>query len=179
MPDGIPCTGFTVADLLIALALAAVLTTTAVPAFTDMLLEARMTRQVNGLVRGVHLAKQTAQLRLRDVAICKSPDGRRCGHDGRWHDGWLLFVNTDRDYPPTVGTDEPALASGGAWTGGRIFSNRRFFIFRPATIRSTNGTLTFCDRRGEAGARALVISYTGRPRISRRAPRNRPLICQA
>lgn len=170
-------TGFTLADLLLAVGLIAMLSVTAVPAFTDILLDARMTQQVNGLVHGVHLARQAAHVRLADIALCKSPDGRRCAHAGSWHDGWLLFENTDRDRPPQVDDEEPSLASGGAWPAGTIRSNREYYVFRPATIRSSNGTLTFCDRRGTDEARALIVSYTGRPRTARRAPGDRPLIC--
>ena len=170
-------TGFTVAELLITLAVLAILSVTAVPAFTGVLLSARMTDQVNGLVHAVHLAKQATHMRLTDVALCRSADGRHCQHAGAWDDGWLLFVNTDGDMPPQVADDEPVLASAGAWPGGSIAANRRFFVFRPATIRSTNGTLTFCDRRGADAARALIVSYTGRPRTARRAPGNGPLTC--
>lgn len=169
--------GFTLADLIITLGLLSVLTATAVPAFTEILLESRMTRQVNGLVHGVHLAKQSAHMRLAEVVLCKSPDGQSCGHGGKWHDGWLLFVNSNRDHPPIVGDDEPRLASGGYWTGGKMTANRNFFVFRPGSYRSTNGTFVFCDRRGADAARALIVSYTGRPRTNRRAPGGRPLIC--
>jgi len=170
-------TGFTLADLVVTLGLLSVLSATAVPAFTRLLLDARMTQQVNGLVHGVHLAKHASHVRLAEVALCKSPDGRRCEHTGAWHDGWLLFVNTDDDFPPDAGADEPRLASGGAWRGGAIAGNRDYFVFRPAAIRSTNGTLVFCDRRGAPAARALIVSYTGRPRTARRAPGGRPLKC--
>jgi len=170
-------TGFTLADLVISIGLLSLLSVTAVPAFTGLLLEARMTHQVNGLVHGVHLAKQAAHLRLAEIALCKSPDGRRCKHDQSWHDGWLLFVNTDGNFPPDVAADEPRLAAGGAWTGGTIAANRDYFVFRPAAIRSTNGTFVFCDRRGADAARALIVSYTGRPRTTRRAPDGRSLPC--
>ena len=170
-------TGFTLADLLITVGLLGILSVTAVPAFTNVLLSARMTDQVNSLVHAVHLAKQAAHMRLTEVALCRSADGRQCRHSGPWHEGWLLFVNTDGDTPPQIAASEPVLASAGAWPGGTISANRQFFVFRPATIRSTNGTLTFCDRRGGDAARALIISYTGRPRTTRRAPGNGPLTC--
>jgi type IV fimbrial biogenesis protein FimT len=170
--------GYTLTDLVVTLAVLAVLFASAVPALSKLLLDARMTRQVNGLVHGVHLARQTALVRLTEVALCKSPAGDDCRHEGRWEDGWLLFVNADRDYPPRVSRGDARLAAGGAWDGGRIDSNRRFYVFRPATIRSTNGTFVFCDRRGAAAARALIVSYTGRPRTARHGAGGRALLCQ-
>lgn len=169
--------GFTLADLAVTVAVVAVLTTLAVPALDRLLMDSRMTAQVNALVHAIHLAKQSAHLRLADVALCKSPDGRRCAHGGEWTEGWLLFVNSDGDRPPQVTGDEPTLAAGGTYAGGTITANRDAFMFRPAAIRSTNGTFVFCDRRGAEAARALIVSYTGRPRTARRGPGGRALIC--
>lgn len=171
-------TGFTLADLVIAVGLVAILSTTAVPTFRQVLLDARMTAQVNGLVHAVHLAKQTAHVRLAEVVLCPSPDGRQCVDDGQWQNGWLLFVNENRDDPPQVTAGEATLAAGGVFDRGHVRANRHYFYFRAATTRSTNGTFTFCDDRGADHARALIVSYTGRPRTSRRAPGGKSLICQ-
>ena len=169
--------GMLLADLLLTVALLSILAVIAVPSFTQLVLEARMTDQVNALVHGIHLGKQSARIRLSDIALCKSIDGQNCAHDRAWHDGWILFENRDRDHPPSVGHDEPVLAAGAPYTNGTIMANRLHFVFRPFVIRSTNGTLTFCDRRGAAAARALIISPTGRPRTAATGPGNRKLSC--
>jgi hypothetical protein len=59
---------------------------------------------------------------------------------------------------------------------GTIVSNRPFYELRPAG-RSTNGTVVFCDRRGAAAARAVIVSFTGRPRVDTRDADGRPLRC--
>ncbi|MGI9342339.1 MAG: GspH/FimT family pseudopilin [Gammaproteobacteria bacterium] len=170
--------GFTLGDLLVALGVVSILSVTAVPGFANLLLDARVTRHVNGFVHAVHLARQASTIRLEDTVICKTRDALTCAHNAAWHDGWLLFVNTDGDHPPHIDTGEPTLASGAAWPDGNVSANRRFFVFRPLTIRSTNGTVTFCDRRGAPFARAVIVSYSGRPRTARTGPGNRALICQ-
>jgi hypothetical protein len=38
-------------------------------------------------------------------------------------------------------------------------------------------TFTFCDDRGSPAARAVIISQTGRPRVSDRSAANTPLAC--
>ena len=146
--------GFTLGDLLVTLGVVSILSVTAVPGFTNLLLDAHVTRQVNGFVHAVHLARQASTMRLEDTVICKTRDALACAHDANWHDGWLLFVNADGDNPPHIDAGEPTLASGAAWPDGDVRANRRFFVFRPLTIRSTNGTVTFCDRRGAPAARA-------------------------
>lgn len=171
--------GLTLIELLFAMAMLAILTALAVPSFTNLVLDARMTAAVNRFVHDIHLAKQTAHRRMEPVALCKSRDGRRCAHDGEWHEGWLVFVNHNRDRPPHVDTDDPVLAANARFESGTITANRRSFVFRPFEIRSTNGTLTFCDSRGTDAARAVIVSYTGRPRVSRVSARNQLLTCPA
>jgi type IV fimbrial biogenesis protein FimT len=159
-------TGFTLIELLVTLLLLTIAATLGVPAFSNLLLEMRMTTQVNRLVRAVHLAKQAAHMTLSQTALCKSADGRQCGNTPHWHDGWIVFVNRDADYPPRVDPGERVLDVGDPYPSGTIAGNRLNFVFRPFATRSTNGTLTFCDRRGVTRSRAIVISYTGRPRVT-------------
>ena len=45
-----------------------------------------------------------------------------------------------------------------------------------AAIR-TNGTTIFCDGRGAPAAKAVIVSYTGRPRVDRVDADGRPLHC--
>lgn len=169
--------GLTLIELLVTLTIVAVIAMAGVPALRDLIMGQRMTSQINGFVHGVFLAKQSAHTRLVETVICKSPTGRRCEPDADWTDGWLLFINRDRDYPARIDATEPILATGDAFRNGAIRANRREFVFRAFEIRSTNGTLVFCDARGAEHARALVISYTGRPRIARVRPDGRPLQC--
>ncbi len=170
-------TGLTLIELLFTMVVLAILTTVAVPGFTNLVLNTRMTAHVNRFVHDIHLAKQAAHRRMQPVALCKSHDGRQCAHDREWHEGWLVFVNLNRDRPPHVNPDEPILAVNPAFESGTIIANRPNFVFRAFEARSTNGTLTFCDRRGSSSARAVIVSYTGRPRVATVSPGNKPLRC--
>jgi type IV fimbrial biogenesis protein FimT len=61
---------------------------------------------------------------------------------------------------------------------GTVISNRPYYEFRPGR-RSTNGSIVFCDGRGAVAARAVIVSYTGRPRVARVDAEGRPLKCAA
>jgi type IV fimbrial biogenesis protein FimT len=89
----------------------------------------------------------------------------------------MVFVNTDDDRPPNRALDEALLYFHAPQTTGSISANRRLFEFRPFGWRSTNGTVTFCDDRGNAHARAVIVSYTGRPRVAAEGPGGRALKC--
>lgn len=159
-------TGISLVELVSTLAIVLLMGSLVAPAFRDQLMTARMTAQVNGLVHGAHLARAEALRRGRDVVLCPSADGRQCGPAATWGNGFLVFVNLDRDSPPRVDPGEAILHTGAAFRSGSIAANRNAFVFRPPGRRSVNGTITVCDRRGPAAARAVIVSYTGRPRTA-------------
>jgi type IV fimbrial biogenesis protein FimT len=88
-----------------------------------------------------------------------------------------VFVNDDGDRPAAIDAGEAVLVAEGPVPGARIVGNREAFRFLPFNRRSTNGTLVYCDDRGPAEARALIVSYTGRPRLSDADPASRAVAC--
>ena len=88
----------------------------------------------------------------------------------------MVFVNLDDEYPPRRSPAEPLLYMHTPELEGTIVGNRPYYEFRPGR-RSTNGTTVFCDARGTPAARAVVVSYTGRPRVATRDADGRPLRC--
>lgn len=171
--------GITLIELLIVIGIVAVLAVSATPLLRGLLLDARMTAAVNALVHGVHLARQEAQQDLREVVICRSIDTRQCAPPGNWSSGWIVFVNRDRDDPPVVDPGEPILHVAQNQPMRVIASNRRAFVLRPYSFRATNGTVVFCDARGAARARSVIVSYTGRPRVASRNASGGALTCPA
>jgi type IV fimbrial biogenesis protein FimT len=169
--------GMTLVELLTALAVFAVLATLAAPSFGTLHLNSRRTAVVNGFLHTVFLARSEAIKRGLVVSVCRSSDGQRCAPGVDWSTGWIVFVNRDRDIPPLRDTTEELIFSSGGWPGGSITSNRRAYSFRPVTQLDVNGTIVFCDARGSAHARAIVISHTGRPRVAQRDADNKPLRC--
>jgi type IV fimbrial biogenesis protein FimT len=166
--------GFTLWELLCTLAVAAVLLGTGVPAFSSFLLDARMTADINGWVLAVQFARSESYKRGRAVIVCRTADTWRCA-DGATA-GWMVFVNLDDASPPQRSAAEPMLYAHTPQLTGTIIGNQPFYEFRPHR-RSTNGTTVFCDRRGAAAARAVIVSYTGRPRVATRDADGRPLRC--
>ncbi len=169
--------GFTLYELLVTLALLAVLVGLAVPAFGIYIAKGRQASEINALFHAVHRARKASIMRRKVVSICPTQDGRQCGSIADWSTGWLLFENTDADSPPRVDDGEPVLASRRVDAAVAIEANRRGFTLRATVKRATNGTLVVCDRTGRAAPRALVVSYTGRPRMARERPNGTPYVC--
>lgn len=172
--------GFTLVEIMIALAVLSILGVIAVPSFSNLMSDSMRANAVNSFIHTVFLARSEAIKRGEMVSICKSSNGADCapGNSG-WDAGWITFVNSDRDDPPVRDDDETLLQVQEGWQQGRITSNRPAYSFRPHTQGVVNGTLVFCDHRGRTAARAVIISHTGRPRVAQRDSSNRPLVCPA
>lgn len=170
--------GITLIEMLTTLTVLSVLGAVAAPTFGNLRRDAERTAAVNRFFHAIFLARSEAIKRGEIVSICKSADGETCLHRGaEWSAGWLVFVNTDRDEPPVHDPQEDAIAAYQGWERGRITSNRLAYSFRPHTQGVVNGTIMFCDSRGAAHARAIIISHTGRPRVAQRDSSGRPLPC--
>jgi type IV fimbrial biogenesis protein FimT len=172
--------GITTLELAISLTIIAVASTLAVPGFRNLRQDSLRTTAVNNFIHALYLARSEAIKRGAVVSICKSANGETClQRSAEWSDGWMVFVNANRDEPPQHDTGEPVLAVYESWAGGRITSNRQSYSFRAYNQAVVNGTLVFCDSRGGPHARAIIISGTGRPRIAQRDASNKPLRCTA
>lgn len=170
---------FSLAELLVVLAIVLLIALLAVPAFRAWYLDARLTAAVNAFVHGIHVARQEAAQRHHPVVLCRSLNGRQCARVPHRDSGWLIFDNHDGDQPPRVDPGEPVLQTITGIPEGSIASNRVHFEFRPYGRRAVNGTLTFCDQRGVAAARLVIVSYTGRPRTVLARNHDGPVTCPA
>jgi type IV fimbrial biogenesis protein FimT len=169
MADGIRTPqGHTLPELLAMLGIAAVLFAAAVPVFSNLVLESRMSAAVATAMHAVNLARQFSATRSEAVSLCGSDASGYCSGGTDWSAGLLLTSEPDR-YRHRLG-----FASAGR---PRIRSNRVVLDFEAGTGFATPATLTICDRRGTRAARAVIVSRSGRPRSSARDGSDRPLAC--
>jgi type IV fimbrial biogenesis protein FimT len=170
--------GVTLPELVFTLAIAAGLLGWAVPTFRDLQRNSERAREVNQFIQAVYLARSEAIKRNGVVSLCPSLNGQSCGPSGTpWHRGWIVFVNLDRDSPAIRDSGEDLLRVYAPWREGRVSANRTTLSFRSFGQSGVTATFTFCDDRGPSAARAVIISQTGRPRVSDRSASNGQLTC--
>ncbi len=159
--------GFTLYELLITILLVALLTSLAIPSLAGSIARQRQRVEIDALFHAIHRARKESIMRRKVVSLCPSTDGRKCLPGRDWSSGWLMFENKDRDSPPQVDNGEPVLLEHRIGKQVRVSANRRGFTLRATFLRATNGTFVFCDPENRISPRALVVSYTGRPRVAR------------
>ena len=168
---------FTLYELLMTLALVALIVGLGLPSFSGLAARNRQHVEINALFHALHLARKESIVRRRVVSICPSLDGLSCEPSRDWSTGWLMFENTDKDEPPRRDPGEPLLQTHSVAENIQIKANRRGFTLRATQKRATNGTFVVCDRGDRAMPKALVVSYTGRPRVTTETTRGEPYSC--
>lgn len=178
--------GFTLVELVVVLAIAAILVTGVVPAMAELVNRNRQASHVNHVVASLHLARTEAITRGDDTVLCPSLDDRTCADTFRWDRGWLVFADLDRDAARDPG--EPLLRIVQGLRGTRIFTStgRRRITFRSSGARGgmgssggSNATFTFCRSESAQESAAVVLSNVGRARTVRPAPAPHGRKCSA
>ena len=138
--------GYSLYELIITIGLVALVMSLGLPSFGSILANHRLKVEVDALFHAVHLARKESVVRRRAVTLCPSRDGQNCEPQFDWSDGWIMFVNLDRDTPARRDSDEPLLQRFSVSLHNQVTANRRSFSFRTTVLRATNGTFIFCDR---------------------------------
>jgi type IV fimbrial biogenesis protein FimT len=172
-----PQRGYSLYELLMTLTLVGLILTLGLPSFGSLVADKRLRVESDALFHAVHLARKSSIVRRHVVSLCPSVDGQSCRPGYDWSAGWILFVNVDRDDPPQADENETVIKRHSVDERVRILANRRGFTLRSTQLRATNGTFVICDRAGRAEPRALVVSYTGRPRVARSDRRGNDYRC--
>jgi len=163
--------GFSLIEIIFTVAIAAVLGLTAFPSMSDMLQRNRIASEVNQLVGHLHLARSEAIKQSQRVVMCTSSDGISCARTRGWEDGWIIFtdINSNREHDD----EEPLLRVAHGLSKrvhistGRSSRSRRKIVYQPTGFAGgSTATFTFCVKENAELARAVILSNTGRPRLS-------------
>lgn len=172
--------GFSLYDLIVTSAVAGFVSISAV-GMVSVVQDTRMTAEINELMVQLNLARSEAIKRGANVTLCKSDNGVDCVRGSDWHQGWMVF--TDHNGNRQVDADETVIQikrppeNSMTLNFAGALNHDHYIAYKPGGQAEPNGTFTFCDGRGAAHARAVIVLGTGRPRVSTKTSQNQPLSC--
>src|SRR5690606_15153493 len=167
--------GFTLVELMVTIAIAAILAAIAFPSFQDSIRSNRVTTAANELMASLALARTEALRSPGGAAVCTSSDGASCG--GTWEDGWIVWIDFDGD-GALAGTNDRVLryvqprrglVMSASWTGGESMSRQIGFYNRSRLDTHTRTVVLEPEDcpTGRAQRRTLDISLTGQMKVAR------------
>lgn len=164
--------GMTLIELLVTLAVAAIILTVGVPSFRDLMQDIRATTVTNRLMASIQHTRSEAVRRGMPVTLCASADGATCtnSNPADFSQGWIVVSGYPGDpgsellrvHQPDVGDiDIPENLSNGhsltySPTGETRAPGGAFIA----------GNLQICH---DGRDRRVIISKTGRPRVAKQA----------
>lgn len=168
--------GFTLIELMVTLAIAAVLLMVGVPSFVEFQRNSELTSQTNSLVAALNTARTEAMKHNANAYVVPN------GTANKWRDGWIVFVDTNRSgvsYAPatdvTVLTQSATPAYFKLSGTGTANENPAYVMYNssgyPATAAGAFGAMTITLERADITGTALLqqtrrikIAKTGRVR---------------
>ncbi|MEO0574912.1 MAG: GspH/FimT family pseudopilin [Pseudomonadota bacterium] len=160
--------GYTVLELMLAVAIVAIVAGFAVPSFLSTIRANRTVTINNELVSALTLARSEAIKRGNRVTVCPTADQVSCLAGGTWESGWIVF--DDPAGAGAVDSGETILRVWEAATGGTTiraaasFSDFVSFVGSGETRATPSNTDSFyvCNQEGElANGRTITVGVIG------------------
>lgn len=82
--------GFTLIELMVTIAVLAIMVAIAVPSFTSLIQNNRTTSLHHEILGAIQLARSEAVNRRKDVIICRTENQNVCANGTNWAAGWLV-----------------------------------------------------------------------------------------
>ena len=166
MARGGRSSGFSLVELMITIAVLAVIIAISAPSFTGLFNGNRLTSAANELVASLQMAKSEALRRNAEIIVCRSEDGINCAGAGQW-DAWITVdpddevLRQDRVKAPVELTADVHTISfrgnGVAREVGGGLLDAEFIACIPTTRPAANQRLITVNLSG----RASVVSHDG------------------
>ncbi len=156
--------GLTLVELLITIAISAILLSVAAPSFQSFILNSRISTISEQLYKTLHMARSEAIRRGTNVTVCSSNSYTAC--DGaNWGDGWIVWedsnqnaaVDADEIIKAQSNTGSTATLSNGEGILSMTYLANGFLNIPPGNRR----TFTVCDGRSNEEGRQVVVQSFG------------------
>ncbi len=162
--------GFSLVELVVTVAVAAIVLAIAVPAFGGIVQRTRETSAYHLLTLAFASARLGAVKAREPVTVCPSSDGLTCRGDEVWSHGWIIYADPDRSAQPRS-RDAVLQHFEGIGRGLRLRSTagRTRVRFLPSGwAYGSNVSIRLCDAGGDGYLGGVIVNVAGRARTERR-----------
>ncbi len=156
---------FTLIELMIAIAVAAIVLTLGVPGFERVMERNQLTAHINELVSTLRFARSEAIRRNSDITVCHSNDGATCSGVG-YEDGWIIFFDSNGDGDYADAGEELIRVNEGLPNNYTMRTNNLSSFSYNAKGGAPQGRVVLCKNNLTTKARAIFINKSGRTRLA-------------
>jgi type IV fimbrial biogenesis protein FimT len=158
--------GFTLIELMVTLAVMAVLMGIGVPSFQRLQQSTRTVTTFHLLTTSLALARMAAVRSNAPVSVCPSSDGRYCRGDTVWDDGWIVFADPGKNGQPDSQTVVLQRIDGiGGGLALRSTDGRKLVRFTPdGWAYGSNLSVRLCTEKKAELLGMVVVNNAGRRR---------------
>jgi type IV fimbrial biogenesis protein FimT len=162
--------GYTLLELMITVAIAAILLSIAVPSFQALIASSQLTTQTNNLLTALSTTRTQAIKNNTRATLCTSKDGLQCTLTP-WHDGWLIYIDSNQNNALEPGeqiTNQGQSTNAIEIRGNTNVANRISYR-ADGSLFSMVGTIRLCKATTaiQENTRNIIINHFGRARITR------------
>ena len=157
---------FTLIELMITIAVAAVVLTIGVPGFGRVIERNQLSTYTNQLVSSLHFARSEAVRRNQSIKVCHSNNASVCNGTG-YENGWIIFIDDNSDN--TIDAGEEVIRVNESLPSNYTFNpngGMNIFNFNAKGRTDNQGTFVLCKDGDLTKARAIIIGPGGRTRLA-------------
>ncbi len=156
--------GFTLIELLVSVSIMVVVAGIAVPSYQAMINRNLLRSASHAFYTSLVLARSEAVTQNIPVVMCKSADGANCTASGDWHQGWLVFIDVDKN--TSLDSGDTLIDQQASLSRPSIISQDpavHLLVYQVDGTQRNAVTFDLCMDSNAAQGSRIEIGLTGRP----------------
>lgn len=159
--------GFTLIEVMVAIAVVAIITTLALPNLNTFLVKMRVDNEITDMQRLLLTARNMAINTGKNTTVCPLSGGA-CTTN--WHKEISVFTNGSNDVATNstfAAPDELIKTKDAIKTGDKLqFANNSIIYAPSGQLITNNGALNYCPKDDTDNSRGITLSISGRAYLS-------------